>query len=113
MAQGPITYCPPTDGTIKGCQANCQCVYQGQQSQLAQCMSQCVQSGGGVSVGVDTQAVQQSLAGAVIAALQAMIAPLLQAATTFLVHIGLFLLAIAFVVIGFMVLASHEGTQQA
>jgi hypothetical protein len=112
---GPVTYCPPTDGTIKGCQANCNCVYQGQQAQLTQCLGQCVTTGGGIGVGgvgtggqVGIASIQQGFVSALSQTiLGSLVTPIEQALPGILERVGLFVFALVLVGAGIWVLASQ------
>lgn len=119
MAQGPVTYCPPTDGTIKGCQANCDCVYASQQAQLTQCKGQCVTTGGGIGVGgvgtggaVGIQSIQQGFVNALAQTiLGSLVTPIEQSLPGILERVGLFAFALVLVGAGIWILASEGGSE--
>lgn len=99
MACPGFTICPNADGTLDGCKRTCACVYCGNTSQVTACQGQCVSSGGGVSVGVNTQPATD----AINALYQGLLGPLIQQLPIIFERVGLFLFAMVLVVVGFLV----------
>ena len=95
-----FAYCPPSNGSVSSCIQNCNCVYCGAPSQIDACTQLCQKNNGATSVGVNTQAVNDT-----IGSIQnALLGHVLNWLPGVLERIGLFLFALILVIVGFLIL---------
>lgn len=99
-----FSICPPGDGTVAGCQKNCECVYCGNASQIATCKTTCQQTAGGTGVAINPAPIAGALNATQVALQNALLAPIEAYLPLILERIGLFLFALLLVIAGFLTL---------